>query len=83
MAIGPAETALLNAPHNYVNPPSNAWKVTVADSVGLVLAVLCVAIRCFTKLRITKSPGSEDGKSRAVAMSIRYADTGCVQSYAL
>lgn len=54
----------LQRPHNYYNsPPSNAWHVSVADSVGLCLAVAAVAIRCYTKLRITKSPGWEDGES--------------------
>ncbi|KAI4095841.1 MAG: hypothetical protein LQ344_001395 [Seirophora lacunosa] len=47
-------------PPNYIDPPSNAWKVSVVDSVGLCLTVLLFAIRCFTKYRITKSPGWED-----------------------
>ena len=56
-------SALLQRPHNYYDsPPSNAWQVSVADSVGLCLAVAAVATRCFTKLRITKSPGWEDGE---------------------
>lgn len=50
-------------PPNYIDPPSNAWKVSVVDSVGLCLTVLLFAIRCFTKYRITKSPGWEDGES--------------------
>lgn len=47
-------------PPNYVNPPSNAYQVTIADSVGLALATILVAARCYTKFRITKAPGWED-----------------------
>ncbi|KAI4272320.1 MAG: hypothetical protein L6R35_006485 [Caloplaca aegaea] len=43
-----------------VDPPSNAWKISVVDSVGLSLAVILLTIRCYTKLRITNSPGSDD-----------------------
>ncbi|KAI4274214.1 MAG: hypothetical protein LQ337_004093 [Flavoplaca oasis] len=49
-----------STPPNYVNPPSTAWMATVADSVGLALALIVVAARCYTKFRITKSPGWED-----------------------
>ncbi|KAL8995894.1 MAG: hypothetical protein Q9169_004468 [Polycauliona sp. 2 TL-2023] len=45
---------------NYVDPPSNAYKYSIADSVGLALAFVCVSIRCFTKLCITKAPGWDD-----------------------
>lgn len=56
-----SETALLTHPHNYYhNPPSNAWEISVADSVGLCLATVFVVTRCYTKFRITKSPGWED-----------------------
>ncbi|KAL8898907.1 MAG: hypothetical protein Q9207_006467 [Kuettlingeria erythrocarpa] len=47
-------------PPNYVNPPSSAWQVTTANSVGLALATLVLAARCYTKFRITKAPGWED-----------------------
>ena len=57
-----------NYPHSYYNnPPSSAWKISVADSAGLVLAVTCVSIRCFMKFCITKSPGWEDRKLRCYA----------------
>ncbi|KAL8852979.1 MAG: hypothetical protein Q9221_002127 [Calogaya cf. arnoldii] len=49
-----------STPPNYVNPPSTAWMATVADSVGLTLAIIVVAARCYTKYRITKAPGWED-----------------------
>ncbi|KAL8815758.1 MAG: hypothetical protein Q9223_005138 [Gallowayella weberi] len=59
--ISDADRALLIHPHNYYNnPPSNAWKVSVADCVGLGLVSIVIAARCVTKLRITKSPGWED-----------------------
>ncbi|KAI4256486.1 MAG: hypothetical protein L6R42_006194 [Xanthoria sp. 1 TBL-2021] len=44
----------------YTHPPSTAWMATVADSVGLALAIIVVAARCYTKFRITKAPGWED-----------------------
>ncbi|KAL8979450.1 MAG: hypothetical protein Q9177_006142, partial [Variospora cf. flavescens] len=47
-------------PPNYINPPSTAWMPTTADSVGLALAVVVVAARCYTKFCITKVPGWED-----------------------
>ncbi|KAL9017481.1 MAG: hypothetical protein Q9185_005194 [Variospora sp. 1 TL-2023] len=47
-------------PPNYINPPSTAWMPTIADSVGLALAVIVVAARCYTKFCITKAPGWED-----------------------
>ncbi|KAI4268477.1 MAG: hypothetical protein L6R38_007832, partial [Xanthoria sp. 2 TBL-2021] len=47
-------------PPNYDNPPSTAWMATVADSVGMALAIIVVAARCYTKFRITKAPGWED-----------------------
>ena len=50
-------------PPNYVNPPSTAWMATTADSVGLALAIIVVAARCYTKFRITKAPGWEDRMS--------------------
>ncbi|KAI4134657.1 MAG: hypothetical protein LQ341_005989 [Variospora aurantia] len=43
-----------------VDPPSNAWKISVVDSVGLSLTVILLTIRCYTKLRTTNSPGSDD-----------------------
>ncbi|KAL8811170.1 MAG: hypothetical protein Q9200_002005 [Gallowayella weberi] len=59
--ISDADRALLIHPHNYYNnPPSNAWKVSVADCVGLGLVSIVIVARCVTKLRITKSPGWED-----------------------
>ena len=48
-------------PHNYYNnPPSNYWKVNVADSVGLVFAVIFVFARCYTKFFVSKVAGWED-----------------------
>ncbi|KAI4129508.1 MAG: hypothetical protein LQ341_006563, partial [Variospora aurantia] len=47
-------------PPNYINPPSTAWMSTTADSVGLALAVIVVAARCYTKFCITKVLGWED-----------------------
>ncbi|KAL8919435.1 MAG: hypothetical protein Q9208_006813 [Pyrenodesmia sp. 3 TL-2023] len=47
-------------PPNYDNPPSTAWMATTADSVGLALAIIVVAARCYTKFRITKAPGWDD-----------------------
>ncbi|KAL8747096.1 MAG: hypothetical protein Q9184_007649 [Pyrenodesmia sp. 2 TL-2023] len=47
-------------PPNYDNPPSTAWMATTADSVGLSLAIILVAARCYTKFRITKAPGWDD-----------------------
>ncbi|KAM0796931.1 hypothetical protein BDR22DRAFT_790978, partial [Usnea florida] len=44
----------------YNNPPSNAWKSTIADSVGLAFAVVIVMLRCYTKLCITKTRGWDD-----------------------
>ncbi|KAL8699340.1 MAG: hypothetical protein Q9224_001458 [Gallowayella concinna] len=59
--VSDADLALLSHPHNYYNnPPSNAWKVSVTDSIGLSLVTIVVAARCFTKLRITKALGWED-----------------------
>ncbi|KAL8682197.1 MAG: hypothetical protein Q9186_001734 [Xanthomendoza sp. 1 TL-2023] len=59
--VSDADLALLSHPHNYYNnPPSNAWKVSVTDSIGLGLVTIVVAARCFTKLRVTKALGWED-----------------------
>ncbi|KAL8855929.1 MAG: hypothetical protein Q9178_007443 [Gyalolechia marmorata] len=49
-----------STPPNYVNPPSTAWMATVADSVGVTLAIIVVAARYWTKVRITKTLGWED-----------------------
>ncbi|KAL9019834.1 MAG: hypothetical protein Q9185_002883 [Variospora sp. 1 TL-2023] len=43
-----------------VDPPSNAWKISVVDSIGLSLTVILLTIRCYTKLRFTNSPGWDD-----------------------
>lgn len=58
------EAAYLVHPANYVNPPSNAWKIIVSDAVGLTITTLIVALRCYTKIRVTKSRGWEDCKLR-------------------
>ena len=64
MGISAADAAILNHPHNYYNnPPSNAWKSTIADSVGLAFALAIVILRCYTKLCITKTRGWEDCKT--------------------
>ena len=64
MGISAADLAILNHPHNYYNhPPSNAWKSTVTDSVGLAFALAAVILRCYTKLCITKTRGWEDCKT--------------------
>ncbi|KAL8914329.1 MAG: hypothetical protein Q9171_001049 [Xanthocarpia ochracea] len=49
-----------STPPNYVNPPSTAWMATIADSVGVTLAIIVVAARYWTKVRITKTLGWED-----------------------
>lgn len=59
-------------PHNYVNPPSTAWMATTADSVGLALAIIVVAARCWTKFRITKAPGWEDCMSACLLVVAVY-----------
>ncbi|KAL9001624.1 MAG: hypothetical protein Q9188_005403 [Gyalolechia gomerana] len=83
MPILASRISLESRPHNYYNnPPSNAWKVSVTDSVGLCLVVVAVGLRCFTKLRITKSPGSEDWVSVvALLFFITYAALNFVQRF--
>ncbi|KAI4144490.1 MAG: hypothetical protein L6R39_004159 [Caloplaca ligustica] len=69
-------------PHNYVNPPSTAWMATTADSVGLALAIIVVAARCWTKFRITKAPGWEDYFSiMALATFITYWALNLLQRF--
>ncbi|KAL8798985.1 MAG: hypothetical protein Q9182_006230 [Xanthomendoza sp. 2 TL-2023] len=71
--ISDADRALLTHPHNYYNnPPSSAWKISVADCVGLCLISIVIAARCFTKLRITKSPGWEDFIAVVTWLMFRY-----------
>ena len=52
-----------STPPNYVNPPSTAWMATVADSVGVTLAIIVVAARYWTKIRITRTLAWEDRMS--------------------
>ena len=55
------DTSILNRPHNYYNhPASNYGKVFATDSIGLAFAIIVVALRCYSKFHITKTPGWED-----------------------
>ncbi|KAL8764616.1 MAG: hypothetical protein Q9194_006944 [Teloschistes cf. exilis] len=48
-------------PHNYYNnPPSQGWRVTVADLVSLSFAFVFVLARLFTKFFLVKAPGWDD-----------------------
>ncbi len=47
---------------NYVNPVSRGYQATDAALVPLVFAAVCVALRVLTKLRITHTPGWDDGE---------------------
>lgn len=48
---------------NYVDPVSRGYsKATDAALVSFVFAASAVALRIFTKLRVTHSPGWDDGK---------------------
>ena len=53
-----------NPPNYYDSPPSNAWKISAVDSVGLCLAFAVVVIRYYTKYSVTKILGWEDRKPR-------------------
>lgn len=65
MGVSAADASVLYHPHNYYNhPPSNAWKSTIADTVLLFFALAIVILRCYTKLRITRTRGWEDCKNR-------------------
>ena len=61
--VSASNAGILDHPHNFINPPSNAWKGTVADSVGLAFVLIFVILRCYTKLFITKGRGWEDCKT--------------------
>ncbi|KAL8981376.1 MAG: hypothetical protein Q9177_005590 [Variospora cf. flavescens] len=67
-----------------VDPPSNAWKISVVDSVGLSLTIILLTIRCYTKLRITNSPGSDDAdplRRQDVLVLLTHSQTGAVGIY--
>ncbi|KAL8947780.1 MAG: hypothetical protein Q9222_005978 [Ikaeria aurantiellina] len=66
----------IDNPHNYYNnPPSTAWMVSVADSVGLGLATIFVAARCYTKFFITRAPGWEDSTPSLTSTSADFSLT--------
>ena len=63
MGVLVGKDAITDHPHNYVNPPSNAWESTTADLIGLCLTFIVIIVRYYTKIHITKSTGWEDRES--------------------
>ena len=49
-------------PPNYVNPPSRGWEIETAALTTIIVALVCVIARMYTKICITRTYGWDDCK---------------------